>query len=324
MVPNITLSILIPTYRRSDCLKQCMQSIVDSKLCPFEVVVGDDGGDEETKKVCKSFADILPVIYLPPDSPKGSLPSNLSRLIVAGRGDWMLLLHDDDFLTGDHSNYPAEFANSCDFYFTDHWIADETGVVDERKSKQNSLRYGRTELKEGLQHDVFDLAFNHRTCLDGFYAKSSFVKSILPDPLLGSTSDYFWVFRLLNSGMRVNYSNKRTFAYRISVLGITSSGFDSERILNGYMNLSKDFPEYNKMFNKKISNCTWYAINQCLRKGQRQKAWEYIRSIKFRYEHSIKHQFLLIIQLLWLTLPSSLMNNLVGTIKNKKFKINIK
>lgn len=306
MATEITLSVLIPTYCRADLLQVCLQSIIDSRVKMLEVVIGDDGGDEATKKVCENFAKALPIIYLPPRPYplKGSLSSNLNRLLKAAKGEWILLLHDDDFLLGDHSSYPIQFYNEFDFYFTDHFNTDKNGLIDEEKSKWASNKYGRIHLKEGLQQDVFDLAINERVCLDGFYVKTKFVKGILPDESLGPVADFFWMFYLLNSGIKVGYLSKKTFAYRSTDAGLTANGIDFDKLINGYKKLKISFPAYADKLDWKISYFTWYAINKSIRNNERRKAWEYMCAIKFSYKHSFKAQFLMLLQLLLLILPS--------------------
>lgn len=301
------LTILVPTYCRADLLKICLQSIVDSGVKMLEVIIGDDGGDEATQLVCNEFNKKLPIRYLPPKPRplRGSLSSNLTRLISEACGEWILLLHDDDFLLGNHSTYPQEFSSDFDFYFTDHINVDKNGILDEQKSLWASTKYGRINLKNGSQKNVFDLAINERVCLDGFYVKTRFVKDILPDDSLGPVADFFWMFYILNSGVRVGYSSKRTFAYRTTASGLTASGIDFDSLIKGFKKIKKSFPQYNNKIDCKISYYAWYAINKNLRQNERLKAFKMMRSIKFRYKHSNKAQLLILVQLLLLILPSS-------------------
>lgn len=298
------LSVLVPTYRRPQILKQCLQSIADAKVNAFEVIIGDDGGDIETQRVCDEYKSKLPIVYLAPDG-KGSLASNISRLVLKSTGDWVLLIHDDDFLVGDHSSYPEKFSSNCDFYFTDHWVSNAEGEIDEENSFRNSIHYGRSQLTEGIQEDSFDLTFNKRVCLDGFYVNGNIIRnSILPNPKFGSVADYFWIFEMLNSGIKIFYSNERTFSYRTSPVGLTASGLSIDT-LNGLYELKKKYndPKIIKLIEKEISCTTWAAVNSCIQKNMKGQAWNYLRKIHFRYSHSLKHQFLLGGQLIMLILP---------------------
>jgi glycosyltransferase involved in cell wall biosynthesis len=299
-----SLSVLIPTFRRPELLDHCLRSLRDSSVPASEVLVGDDGGDPETAAVCARHAALLPLVRLPP-GPRRSLASNLARLVAAASGEWSLLLHDDDFLTGDHSRFPAVFRDRCDFHFTDHHVADQAGRLLAPKSAHWSQLYGRDTLAEGSQDDVGDLVLHNRVCLDGFYARTGLLRQVSPDLDLGPVCDYFWIFRLLGGPARprVWYSRERTFAYRFSSFGLTAAGVDHERMILGLGRLVADYPAWAGVLRMKISRRTWHAVNRCAREGRTADAWRLLRAIRLRYHHSLRHQALLPFQLGLLALP---------------------
>jgi glycosyltransferase involved in cell wall biosynthesis len=309
MAPKIVsgLSVLIPTFRRPALLDHCLRSLADSAVRAQEVLVGDDGGDPGTEAVCASHARHLPIVRLPP-AKRASLGANLTRLLVAAKGDWILLLHDDDFLVGDHSDYPRIFRDRCDFYFTDHWIAGTDGRILPEETEANTVRYGRNRLVNGIQQNVFDLALNKRFPPDGFYVRTSLARRILPDAELGPLADYFWAFRILNHPSRpvVCFQNRRTHAYRLSAVGLTASGIAHELNVLGYERLERDFPEHRLALRERREFYTWHAVNLYFRQKQRAKAWRLLHEIGFRYRRSLRRQLLVPMQALLLLLPACL------------------
>src|ERR1035437_3367968 len=171
----MTLSVLVPTYKRADSLRRNLQSLISAGLSPLEVIIGDDGGDLETKIVCDAFNELLPLIRLGQNG-KGSLATNITRLCNAAKGDWLLLLHDDDFLVGNHSAFPMCFDKDYDLFFTDHWIANSAGIIQEEASNENSKHYGRNLLNEGLQTNNLNIGLHQLICLDGFYIKKKCIR----------------------------------------------------------------------------------------------------------------------------------------------------
>ncbi|MGN7203378.1 glycosyltransferase family 2 protein [Pedobacter sp. SAFR-022] len=304
----MSLSILIPTYKRPALLRRNLASIIESMVKVDEVVVGDDGGDEETRMVCGQFASRLPLRYLRPEG-KGSLATNVTRLLKASRMEWILLLHDDDYLTGNHSDFPAQFEYKCDLFFTDHWICEESGEINLEKTTGNSIAYGRSALKEGIQYDNLGIALHQKICLDGFYVRRSKIDGIFPDPKFGHVADFIWVFDLLNSSLKVWYANRRTFAYRLSPDGLTGSGgrINEDTVLG--LNAIRE-----RLMNKdlislvasKISMNTWYAVNAALRRGAPHTAFSLLKDLNFNYTHSSKHKILIVVQLLWILLKKSM------------------
>ena len=69
------VSVVIPTYRRPDLLRRCLDAVLAQRLPPeaFEVVVADDGHDEATRELVQRMAAAAPVTlrYLRPSRGRG-------------------------------------------------------------------------------------------------------------------------------------------------------------------------------------------------------------------------------------------------------------
>lgn len=62
---SVKISVVIPTYNRSELLRNTLVALHHQTLDPalFEVVVVDDGGSDDSEAVVRSFADSLNVKY---------------------------------------------------------------------------------------------------------------------------------------------------------------------------------------------------------------------------------------------------------------------
>ena len=58
------ISVSIPTYDRSYLLKNTLESILSQSHKPEEIVICDDGSDDNTHEVAMSF-DAIPKSFLP-------------------------------------------------------------------------------------------------------------------------------------------------------------------------------------------------------------------------------------------------------------------
>ncbi|MFT5758456.1 MAG: GT2 family glycosyltransferase [Alteromonadaceae bacterium] len=60
------ISVVIPTYNRSDLLKRTLASLKNQSLNKddYEVIVVDDGGKDDTESVCNQFLDEMNIRYL--------------------------------------------------------------------------------------------------------------------------------------------------------------------------------------------------------------------------------------------------------------------
>jgi glycosyltransferase involved in cell wall biosynthesis len=95
------VSIMIPTYRRPDLLREAVKSaLTQITTVPFEVVVVDNDNEEEmaeeVDKVISSF-DAANLRHFRNQTNVG-LYGNWNRCIELARGCWITILNDDDLL----------------------------------------------------------------------------------------------------------------------------------------------------------------------------------------------------------------------------------
>lgn len=95
-------TLIIPTYRRSDRLRQLLACLVDQEGDALaQVVVCDDGSGDETESVARSFAGTLPLEYCsqPDLGFRAGQARNLG--ITAARGDILIFVDDDVLVARD-------------------------------------------------------------------------------------------------------------------------------------------------------------------------------------------------------------------------------
>lgn len=91
------ITIAIPAYNRPALLAETLESIgVQSAQVALEVIVCDDGRMHETREVVERFpADVFS--YSPNPVTLGAV-ANWNRCLWAARGQWVMVLHEDDAL----------------------------------------------------------------------------------------------------------------------------------------------------------------------------------------------------------------------------------
>ena len=96
--PEPLVSIGIPTYERADRLRRALSSAQAQTHRHLEIVISDNGSADETASICRAAAADDPRIrYLRREQNQGSTV-NFNTLFEACRGDYVLLLADDDWL----------------------------------------------------------------------------------------------------------------------------------------------------------------------------------------------------------------------------------
>lgn len=94
------ISILVPTYRRPELLRQALLSALAQTAAPrHEIVVvdNDPAGDAGTLDTLGWLDDVPPLRYFVNQSNLG-MTGNWNRCLELARGEWVTFLHDDDWL----------------------------------------------------------------------------------------------------------------------------------------------------------------------------------------------------------------------------------
>ncbi len=110
MEPKV--SICIPTYNQVDKLEILLDSIRVQTFRDFEVIVSDDSSTDDVKLLVDHYGD-LQIRYFRNSPAKGS-PENWNHSISLAKGDWIKLMHHDDYFT--NSDALLDFLNFSNQY----------------------------------------------------------------------------------------------------------------------------------------------------------------------------------------------------------------
>ena len=220
------ISVVVSTFRRPAYLRRALQSVVAQSHRRLEVIVADDGADEETAAVVASFEDAR-LRYLPRSERLGILANNLDALRSA-TGTYLIKLDDDDLW---HERLcatllsPLERDASLAVAFSDHWLVDENGTIDNEATEQNSRRWGRTSLAGGKHRPFRALAIEGTlpAQLATLYRRDSLDWSSFPSEI-GGVYDWWLAYLAARSGAGAFYVPERLAYYRLHGGSYTMSG----------------------------------------------------------------------------------------------------
>lgn len=121
MSDRIFISICIPAYKNGEFLERLLNNITIQTFKNFEVVVTDDSPGMEIETLCLGYQSVLPLKYYKNAEPLGS-PENWNAAIKKASGEWIKLMHDDDWFANETSlQHFAEAAiknKQCGFIFS--------------------------------------------------------------------------------------------------------------------------------------------------------------------------------------------------------------
>jgi len=97
---NLSITAAIPTYKRPRQFHRALDSVLEQTLQPDQIIVGDDGEDEEVRDICLSYKDDR-IVYVPRRSRK-RMTENWNFVMRWARQGLVALLEDDNIWLPDH------------------------------------------------------------------------------------------------------------------------------------------------------------------------------------------------------------------------------
>lgn len=92
------VSVCVPTFNGGRWLAECLASAVTQTERDLEVVVADDGSEDDTVAIARSVAASDPRLRVVAADRRLGLVGNWNRCVAMARGTWVKLLFQDDAL----------------------------------------------------------------------------------------------------------------------------------------------------------------------------------------------------------------------------------
>jgi glycosyltransferase involved in cell wall biosynthesis len=128
------ISICIAAYNRTSFLKRLLDSVHIQTFKNFEVIVTDDSPGAEVEEVCKQYESNFKLLYKK-NVPALGTPANWNEAIKHANGEWIKLMHDDDWFANEHSLelFAKETAQNKKFIFSAYDNVFENNGSTEKK-----------------------------------------------------------------------------------------------------------------------------------------------------------------------------------------------
>jgi glycosyltransferase involved in cell wall biosynthesis len=98
MAAPLLISICVPAYRRIESLRRLLDSIEVQTFLSFEVVITDDSPDGEVRELVERHPLSGKIRYFKNPETLGT-PENWNECVRRASGDWIKIMHDDDWFT---------------------------------------------------------------------------------------------------------------------------------------------------------------------------------------------------------------------------------
>ena len=198
---SVKVSVIIPTYKRSEDIARAVDSVLAQTIDSFEVIVCDDNGigtegGEKTAQVMAQYADDPRVIYCRHEVNKNGAAARNTGLAVA-RGEYIAFLDDDDTYRPERLQKMYDKMESLD----ETWGACYTGYV---QHKANGTDQYSGETNEGdLYVQALMRALYIGTGSNLFFSRAAVEETGLFDVSFRRNQDLEYLARVLSKQPRV-------------------------------------------------------------------------------------------------------------------------
>lgn len=91
-MPQPLVSVIIPTFNRAHVVHEAIESVLTQTYSRLEVIVVDDGSDDQTSKVVRAFGAAVAYIQ----QPHAGVSAARNRGVTASQGAYLAFLDSDD------------------------------------------------------------------------------------------------------------------------------------------------------------------------------------------------------------------------------------
>lgn len=201
---NNLVSVILPTYKRSEKIERAINSILNQTYQNFEIIIVDDNdpGTEyrkETEQYMKKYKDNPKVRYIRMKKNGGGAAAR-NYGIKNAKGSYITFLDDDDEYKPDKLEKQLTFMlkNHLDASFSNEVVLDENGnlrYIKDYKNfkKEDILRYHLTEMIVGPQT---------------FMYKKEVLDAINGFDIVPAGQEYILMYKTIMAGYNVDYLNE--------------------------------------------------------------------------------------------------------------------
>lgn len=263
-IQGLTLvSVIIPTYKRSDSLDQAIQSVLEQSYSNVEVIVVDDNDPDSkwrkvTEKRLENYKSNPRVHYIKHKCNKnGSAARNTGWRF--SKADFFCFLDDDDYFYKDKILIQVEFMNSnpdVDLCWCDYKKNGEIVFTDSNIDIVRNIFLGEnTPQTSGW--------LLNRECIEkinGF------------DESYYRHQDYEFLLRLINSGAKIRKINSVLYERTVTDVDNNPSGKKMEQIKEklffDFSDLIDQCEKRYSGFRRKLKVATYISISKCYLKNE--------------------------------------------------------
>lgn len=219
------VSVIIPTFERLHYLPFAIESALAQTYRNIEVIITDDAGTVDVQGLIAGYSDPR-LRYRRNASNLGQAMNNLAAFKEA-KGKYVANLHDDDMWEPTFLEKlipPLENNEEAVLAFSDHFVMDSNGKIDEHFTERIERQYKRNTLKPGLHRPFCRLGLVDLSiplAMASVYKKEAIDWDDFPAEV-NSFYDRWLIYLACRTGMGAYYYPERLTRYRVHSASATA------------------------------------------------------------------------------------------------------
>ena len=108
-------SVIIPVYNAERYLSRCLDSLIDQTASDYEIILVNDGSDDESEKICRNYAECHPELITYKEKQNGGVSSARNFGIELASGEAILFCDADDYVENTYVQKMSKMLEECKF-----------------------------------------------------------------------------------------------------------------------------------------------------------------------------------------------------------------
>ncbi len=280
---NTDVSIIIPTFNSALYIRDALESVFSQSYDSYELIVIDDGSDDDTRTILEPYLNRLHFIY----QEHGGVSVARNRGLSMASGKYVTFLDSDDIFFHDKLAIQAAF---LDDHLEVGAVHSGWHLIDENKK----LITKKEPWHQAPKLDLEDWLMWQPIFLGAMMFRRSWLKKVGEfDTSLTQAEDTEFLLRLAMKGCPTSWLKQPTVYYRQHGSGITKNSLDRvvcvNKVIENFFS-KQELPEAARLLEKKVRyQILMWSVWLLYRSGNSDQIVDYLQKTLAYLNDSPKH-----------------------------------